>query len=151
MGEDLIPDDFNPTRVLRCYCGETTLSTSQVGNPPDCAGCDECHSTLAESKALCKQRSLHEWVQQGREKNCMKCNARELEDRPVREFTMIFLNHKNEWINNQGEVIADKLVEKYDILGRYRRDGTFESRDDMRSMLVNKPLEIQQDYTEIDN
>lgn len=139
------------TRKLRCYCGETTLSTSQVGNPPDCVKCDKCFSTLAESKAMCKQSAVHEWHQEGREKICVNCNARELEDSPVKEYAMIFLNHKNEWINNQGEVIADKLVKKYDIKGRFLRDGTFDPRDDMRSMLVNKPLEIQKDYDEIED
>ena len=136
--EDLIPEDNTPVRTLRCFCGETIMETSQKGNPPICTGCPECFSTLAESKALCVQRELHSWDKKGREKHCTKCGVRELTDTHVREYSIIHKRHDGKWINDQGEEMSLQLVKKYNIKGRYLRNGSFDERDDMRSLLINE-------------
>lgn len=109
-----------------------------VGDPPDCVGCTKCHSTLANTADKCKQRIKHTFVNIGEEQTCEVCFHVEIDDTPQQEYAMIFLNSDNEWINSFGEVMNDILVEKYDINGRFLRDGTFDERDDMKSMLINK-------------
>lgn len=126
----------------RCYCGETVLTTTQVGEPPSCVGCSVCHSTLAKHKDLVKQREPHTLTTIGTEQHCTKCMHIEVNDVPEAEYDMIFLRTEDgEWINNQGEVIAEQLVEKYDIAGRFLRDGSFDKRDDIKSIMVNKNRE----------
>ena len=80
--KDLIPEDTTRKRRLRCYCGETVIETSQVGNSPKCIKCPECHSTLAESKSKCEQSVKHEWSKPiGGVKYCQRCMAEEVEER----------------------------------------------------------------------
>jgi hypothetical protein len=122
---------------LTCYCGEKTLETTMVGNPPDCVGCSECHSTLASHPSKCKQRQSHEMSHSNGEAVCVRCNFRESSSSPVVEYAMIFKRHDGAWINNKGEEIAEVLQAKYTINGMYRRNGTFEERDDVKSMIVN--------------
>jgi len=136
--EDPIPEDNTPVRHLRCYCGKKRMETSQKGNLPNCIGCEECNSTMAESVAMCKQVEAHTWDKVNNERQCTTCGTRELSDTHIREYATIHRRYDGKWINSSGEIMALLLVKKYNIKGRYLRNGIFDPRDDIRSLLINE-------------
>lgn len=126
-------------RTLVCSCGETEIETSLVGDPPKCLKCMQCYSTLSDLESGRVQSEPHKWEEDedGESRTCTVCMSTELNEPIVqKEYAMIFKNQEGEWINNKGEVIADKLVEQYNIKGRFLRDGTFDERDDIRSLEI---------------
>jgi len=113
------------------------METTMEGNPPKCISCPECFSTLAVSKNHCEQARPHNWEKRNGVKTCKNCLTQEVDDIPDIETVMIF-KKDNVWINNEGEEVGDNLIKKYNIKGRYLRNGTFDERDDIKSMIVNK-------------
>lgn len=120
-------------RKYRCYCGETTLETTQVGDVPKCKGCSKCHSTLSGSKSMTEQRTAHDWKPVGDQEMCTKCGEFQINETPQVVYDSIFLKGDT-WINNQGEEIDD--ISEYDIEGRYLRNGVFDKRDDIKSKKI---------------
>lgn len=72
-------------RYMRCKCGKDTCWTT-MGHP-DCDGCPECHTTLAEGPDGHREIAPHDWREEwtidkqtgerGKERICVQCRTRE--------------------------------------------------------------------------